>query len=118
MSNTQRFKDIEACAKAIKLRIPFEKQYDNVFDMLDGIIELCNEPVQEELPDTFEVTQYMIGDQWLAAGIPKRQPYTEQVEWCIRKKATKIKFRAKGTCDQDKEHDLTQFFSPTKLISK
>lgn len=117
MSNQQRFKDIEACAKAIKLRIPFERQYDNVFDMLDGIIELCKEP-EPELPDDYEVLQYLVGDQWLSAGIPKRQPYNEQVQWCIRKKATRLKSRPKGSADDGKEHDLTQFFTPTKMIVK
>lgn len=119
MSNTQRFKDIEACAKAIKLRIPFEKQYDNVFDMLDGIIELCKEPVQDELPDDYEVVQYLVGDQWLSAGIPKRQPYHEQVQWCMRKGASKIMVRSKsGTDDQVHEHDITHIFKPTQMIAK
>ena len=119
MSKQQRFKDIEACAKTIKLRIPFEKQYDNVFDLLDAIIELCKDSVQEELHDDYEVVQYLVGDQWLSAGIPKRQPYHEQVQWCIRKGAYKIMVRSKsGTDDQVHEHDITQFFSPTQMISK
>lgn len=119
MSNTQRFKDIEACAKTIKLRIPFEKQYDNVFDLLDAIIELCKEPEQEEIPDIFEITQYLVGDQWLTVGIPKRQPYNEQVQWCIRKNASRIKVRAKtGDDHQEREHDVTHIFSPTQKIAK
>ena len=112
----QRFKDIEACAKAIKLRIPFEKQYDNVFDMLDAIIELCNEPVPE-LPDDYEVVQYLVGDQWISAGIPKRQPYLEQVQFCLRKKATRIKVKAKDG-GQELEHDITHIFQPTQFIKK
>ena len=131
MSNTQKFKDIESCAKAIKLRIPFEKQYDNVFDMLDGIIALCQDAMKEEVtispdckttvtmvvPGLYEVTQYMLDGQWISVGIPKHQSYLEQVQWCIRKKATKMRFRAKDT-EETKEQDLTTFFSPTQQIVK
>ena len=131
MNNSQRLNDIRACARAIKLRIPFEKQYDNVFDMLDGIVQLCTDALEEEItispdckttvtmvdPGLFEVTQYMINDQWISVGIPKHQPYVEQVEWCIRKKATRMKFRAKGA-EEIKEQDLTNFFSPTQKIIK
>ena len=131
MNNSQRLNDIRACARSIKLRIPFEKQYDNVFDMLDGIMQLCTDALEEEItispdctttvtmldPGIFEVTQYMLDGQWLSVGIPKHQAYTEQVEWCIRKKATRMKFRAKGT-EEIKEQDLTTFFSPTQKIIK
>lgn len=118
MSNTQRFKDIEACAKAIKLRIPFEQQYDNVFDMLDGIIELCNEPATDD--QNCKVVEYQVGENWLTVGIPIRQPYNEQVQWCIRKGASWIKVvvQRDGAPDEYRTVDLSKIFSPTQKIVK
>lgn len=118
MNNSQRFKDIQACAKAIKLRIPFEKQYDNVFDMLDGIIELCNEPAENE--ENCQVVEYQVGENWMTVGIPIRQPYIEQVEWCMRKKASWVKVVVKrdGAPDEYRTYDISKIFSPTQKIIK
>lgn len=114
----ERLKSIKAIAKTLKLRLPFEPDNDNMHDLLDGIVALCDEPVfpHVENPivkpdgvqwsinpkaiansnDTTKMTSYLLNDKWLSVGIPKRQPFHEQVFWAANKGATKIKMEHDG----------------------
>lgn len=147
-----RLKSIKSIAKAIKLRLPFEPGNDNMHDLLDAIVSLCDEPFEPALTglenavttitmttdapgwfrklaadkmkqkpsvapgskeykelflgnwnkddfrsnETTRVKAYLINEMWLVVGIPKRQPFHEQVFWCANKGATKIKMEHDG----------------------
>lgn len=111
-----RLKEIKAIAKSMKLRLPFEPSNDNMHDLLDGIIAICEEDEgpesnntlvvisngvrtdlvlpqkpMVEIPEGEAVTAYLLNENWQTTGIPKRQPFQEQVQWAINKKATQIK---------------------------
>lgn len=114
-----RLKSIKSIAKAIKLRLPFEPGNDNMHDLLDAIVSLCDEPVvlHEKKSDDVQVAapvnvkppkppkaspkatvlkSYMVNDVWHVVGIPKRQPFHEQVLWASNKGADKIKVENDG----------------------
>lgn len=114
----ERLKAIKAIAKAMKLRLPFEPSNDNMHDLIDAIVGLCDEPVMPFLEnpivkqdgvqwsldpktiansnDTTKMTAYFLKGQWLSVGIPKRQPFHEQVFWAANKGATKVKMSHEG----------------------
>ena len=110
------FKIIQKAAEACRLRVEIAPETDAVHQMLDGIVQAGEEqiaalsplskagtPSAELLPamkavlsrypesigarvSFFETSQ----GAKTTTGIPAHQPLQEQVEWCIRKKATKI----------------------------
>jgi len=110
------FKIIQKAAEACRLRVEIAPETDAVHQMLDGIVQACEEqiaalsplskagtPSADLLPamkavlsrypesigarvSFFETSQ----GAKTTTGIPAHQPLQEQVEWCIRKKATQI----------------------------
>lgn len=130
----QRLKSIKSIAKALKLRLPFEPSNDNMHDLIDAIVLLCDEPecsveTVTISPDTRTevkmsggvkwgveahvfalqgsmVTAYLLNGNWYTAGIPKRQPFHEQIEWAANKGATQVKVMADG---QETKVSITQY---------
>jgi len=117
-----RIKSIRAIAKALKLRLPFEPSNDNLHDLIDAIVLLCDEsgaPKEKEQGGIkwsvsaeimngqgSIVTAYLLNGNWYSAGIPKRQPFHEQVAWAANKGATQVKVLADG---QETKVSITQY---------
>ena len=108
-----RLKSIRAIAKALKLRLPFEPSNDNLHDLIDAIVLLCDEQdtqpkkeggiqwsmnpeIMNDKTGDSKVTAYLLNGNWHTVGIPKRQPFHEQVLWAANKGAEKIKVLADG----------------------
>jgi len=136
----ERLKAIKAIAKTLRIRLPFEAANDNMHDLLEGIIALCDEPVLPHVEnhtidwhkslfeskmkqnegvkwrmdvehlrgsnETSKMIAYHLNDQWLSIGIPKKQPFHEQVFWAANKGATKIKMRHDG---EETEIEIFQY---------
>ena len=93
-------KQIEAAARSLKLKLPFTPECDPAHDLIDRIIELCAGQPSDRAMDLIRskvddvesarVSQYEKSGQWLAVGIPKHQPFLQQVEWCEHKGAAII----------------------------
>lgn len=110
------FQTIQKGAEACRLRVEIAPETDAVHQMLDGIVQACIEqiaalsrPEQSGTPSAallpamkavlsrypesigarvsfFETSQ----GAKTTTGIPAHQPLQEQIEWCMRKKATQI----------------------------
>jgi len=97
-----QLKQIEAAARSLKLKLPFTPECDPAHDLIDRIIVLCSQSAQDTDPALealcrqhegvvgASVTRYQLDDRWLAIGIPRHQPFGQQVGWCDRKGATSI----------------------------
>lgn len=94
-------KQIEGLARSLKLKLSFTPEYDPAHDLIDRIIELCGvsaatDPAMEVLEKQYDgvvgasVLQYQLAERWLSVGIPRHQPFGQQVAWCARKGATLI----------------------------
>lgn len=97
---SQQLKQIESAARSLKLKLPFTPECDPAHDLIDRIIELCNESAQDkaleflrarhENVESAYVLQYHVDGKWLAVRIPRHQPFGQQVEWCASKGASLI----------------------------
>lgn len=114
-------KQIEAAARSLKLKLPFTPECDPAHDLIDRIIELCGasaatDPAIGFLEKQHEglvgasVTQYELKGRWLSVGLPRHQPFGQQVEWCARKGATLIEVTM-VIHDSDKQVQLIQTFN-------
>ena len=93
-------KQIEAAAKSLKLKLPFTPECDPAHDLIDRIILLCAESATDRALDMLRarydhvesarVLQYEKDGTWLSIGIPKHQPFIQQIEWCERKGVTAL----------------------------
>lgn len=93
-------KQIEGLARSLKLKLAFTPEHDPAHDLIDRIIELCAGQPSDRAMDflrskvddveSARVSQYEKAGQLLAVGIPKHQPFLQQVEWCERKGADTI----------------------------
>lgn len=93
-------KQIHDAARSLKLKLPFTPECDPAHDLVDRIILLCSESAQDkaleflrschENVENAQVTRYDSDGKWLSIGIPKHQPFSQQVEWCGRKGAVLI----------------------------
>jgi hypothetical protein len=91
-----QLKQIEAAARALKLKLPFTPDCDPAHDLVDRIIHLCSQSAQVDpalalLEKNHEgvvgasVIRYQLDERWLAVGIPRHQPFGQQIDWCTRK---------------------------------
>lgn len=110
------FKIIQKAAEACRLRVEIAPETDAVHQMIEGIVQACEEQIlalsplaQSGTPSAallpamkavlgrypesigarvsfFETSQ----GAKTTTGIPAHQPLQEQIEWCMRKKATQI----------------------------
>lgn len=114
-------KQIEAAARSLKLKLPFTPECDPAHDLIDRIIELCSagataDPYLEILEKQYDgvvgasVLQYQLHERWLSVGIPRHQPFGQQVEWCARKGATLIDVVTEIQTD-DKRTQMHQTFN-------
>lgn len=93
-------KQIEEAAKSLKLKLPFTPECDPAHDLIERIIELCGSQTSDRAMDVLRgkidsvesarVSKYEKSGQWLAVGIPKHQPFLQQIEWCERKGAATV----------------------------
>ena len=115
------FQTIQKGAEACRLRVEIAPETDAVHQMLDGIVQACEEqivtlsplaqsgtPSAELLPAMKAVlSRYPEANsasvsffstkttEQSKAGIPIHQPLQEQAEWCVRKGATHIALAVK-----------------------
>jgi hypothetical protein len=98
--------EIKRLAKAIKLRIGFSPETDEEHDLLDAIIFLCDESLPEASethpyetaisrliqgpPLDCKLKYFSKGEYSTSAGIPKHQPFHEQIDWARNKGAVKF----------------------------
>jgi len=97
---SQQLKQIEAAARSLKLKLPFTPECDPAHDLIDRILLLCADHETDRAMDYLRarhenveiarVSQYEKGGAWMAVGIPKHQPFIQQIEWCERKGATLV----------------------------
>lgn len=111
------FQIIQKAAEACRLRVEIAPDTDPVHQMLEGVIEACGQQIAALTPltkpsgaDSAALLPAMKAVLSLhpestgarvsffeteagaktTTGIPAHQPLQEQVEWCMRKKATQI----------------------------
>lgn len=110
------FKIIQKAAEACCLRIEISPETDAVHQMLEGIVQTCSEQIlalsplaQPGTPSAalLPAMKAVLGrypesigarvsffeteaGAKTTTGIPAHQPLQEQIEWCMRKKATQI----------------------------
>lgn len=110
------FSIIQKAAKACRLRVEIASSTDAVHQMLDGIVQACTEQIAALSPLAQSGTpsaallpamkavlsrypesigarvSFLETAQGVktTTGIPAHQPLQEQIEWCMRKKATQI----------------------------
>lgn len=114
------FDIIRNAAEACRVRVEISRGTDPVHQMLEGIAQTCNEQIAALAPLTKpsgadsaallpamkavlsrhpEAINALVGFFETSkrveetTGIPRHQPLQEQVEWCVRKKATQITLR-------------------------
>lgn len=95
-----QIKEIERLVRKLKLQIPFSPDCDPAHDLIDRIIELCNQSAQDraleflrarnENIESAYILQYHVDGKWLAVRIPRHQPFGQQVEWCASKGASMV----------------------------
>lgn len=116
-----QLKQIESAARALKLKLPFTPECDPAHDLIDRIIELCSQsapvhPALALLEQKHEgvvgasVLQYELAGRWLSVGLPRHQPFGQQIEWCARKGATLVDVVIEIHTD-DKRTQLHQTFN-------
>lgn len=116
-----QLKQIESAARALKLKLPFSPECDPAHDLVDRIIDLCSQSAQVDPALTLlekehegvvgaSVWQYEIAGRWLAVGLPRHQPFGQQIEWCARKGATLVDVVIEIYTD-DKRTQLHQTFN-------
>lgn len=114
------FQTIQKACEACRLRVKIAPDTDPVHQMLEGMIEACGQQIAALTPLTKssgadsaallpamkavlsrhpEAINALVGFFQTSkrveetTGIPRHQPLQEQVEWCVRKKATQITLR-------------------------
>lgn len=117
-----QLKEVERLVRKLKLQIPFSPDCDPAHDLIDRIIELCNQSAQDRALDFLRarymevesaaVTAYEVDGKWLRVGIPRRQPLDQQIDWCINKKAAflEITMTMNGSAIQS---EITETFNIT-----
>lgn len=114
------FQIIQKAAEACRIRVEIAPDTDAVHQMLDGIVQACEEqivalsPLAQSTPSAAllpamkaVLSRYPEANsasvsffsttttEQSKAGIPIHQPLQEQVEWCVRKGATHIALAVK-----------------------
>lgn len=116
-----QLKQIESAARALKLKLPFSPECDPAHDLVDRIIDLCSQSAQVDPALTLlekehqgiigaSVWQYEVGSRWLSVGLPRHQPFGQQIDWCARKGATIVDVVIEIHTD-DKRTQLHQTFN-------